>query len=547
MLFSSIAGNAENSLPAPTDDFWYQASSISASGVNVTPMSAMRASACYACVKVLAESIASLPRIIYERLPDGTSKERPQHPLQDVLEVSPNPRQTAFEFWEMQIAFGCLYGNSYNAIVPGQRGAVDQLTPLRPDCVRIEMLANGRLRYNYTDPITGKTTVYLEDEIFKIPGFSFNGIEGIAPIFFAKDPIGLALATEQFGSRFFTNDATPAVVLTHPNVLSAGAAERIKSEWRKKHGGLKNAWSVAVLEEGMKVNEISSNNRDSQFLENRKYQIAEIARYLRVPLHMINELDKATFSNIEQQSIEFVKYTVRPWLKRIEQRVAKDLITSNRFFIKHDLDELLQGEMLPRYQAYQIAATVGWLTRNEIRDQEGRDALPGLDQPLTPMNMGQGQGGANNQPDPNRTPQGGNGASVNDIVVPSLSAAPDSATARACGIAVLDAFERILSSEVANLKALSKKVTDPSEQPAAVDAFYARHAAYMTKALTPCHQLCSSFGLSTPDLAQYVTAYAAHRSNAILAADDVVVYLDNIANAAAQLTAGWFKYEELTA
>jgi len=541
MLFSSIAGSEEKSTPAPHDDFWYQSSALSASGVKVTPMSAMRASACYACVKVLAESIASLPRYMYERLPDGSQKERPQHPLQDIIDVSPNDRQTAFEFWEMQVAFGCLYGNSYAAIIPGARGAVDSLVPLRPDCVRVEMLINGRLRYTYTDPITGKVTVYTQDEIFKIPGFSFNGIEGIAPIFFGQDPIGLALATEQFGSRFFTNDATPAVVLEHPGQLSPVAAERIKGEWRKKHGGLKNSWSVAVLEEGMKVSSLSNTNRNSQFIETRKYQLAEIARYLRVPLHMINELEKSSFSNIEQQSIEFVKYTIRPWLKRIEQRVSKDLITAPRFFLKHDLNDLLQGEMLPRYQAYQIAATVGFFTRNEIREEEGRDPLPGLDQPLTPTNMGQGQGGADNQPSPNRTPQGGNGASVDDIVVPTLSASPDSATARACSIAVLDAFERIIASEVSNVTALAKKDLSPEDAVTALDALYAKHAGYMVKTLTPCHSLCSSFGLQVPTLESYVADYSAHRINAILSADNPLNYLEkNVKPSAQNLTAGWF-------
>lgn len=545
MLFQAIAGTSEETAPAASDDFWYEPISQSASGIKVNAMSAMRASACYACVKVLAESIASLPRYMYERQPDGMAKERPQHPLQDVLDVSPNDRQTAFEFWEMQIAFGCLYGNSYAAIIPGARGAVDQLKPLRPDCVTVEQLVNGRLRYTYRDPLTSEKTVYNEDEIFKVPGFSFNGIEGIAPIFFAKDPIGLALATEQFGSRFFTNDATPSLVLQTDKTLTPAAADRIRKDWRRVFGGLKNAHGVAVLEEGMKVNPVTSPNKASQFIETRKYQIAEIARYLRVPLHMINELEKSAFSNIEQQSIEFVKYTIRPWIKRIEQRVSKDLVVNKKFFLQHDLDDLMKGEMLPRYQAYQIAATVGWLTRNEIRQREGENPLPGLDQPLTPMNMDNGgQGGADNQPEPSRTPQGGD--AINQVVVPHLTAAPDSATAKACGIAVQDAFERILASEAEGIKALSKKVSDPEKQTAALEQFYAKHTTYMVRALMPCHQLCEQFGLVVPDLAKYTTLYAQHRVNTILAADDIMLYLEQEKGKSQLLTASWFNQGELT-
>jgi HK97 family phage portal protein len=547
MIFNAIAGDKGAGIPGVTDDFWYSSvATLSASGVRVSPYTAMRCSSVYACVKVLAESIASTPRLMCERLSDNSVQMRPQHPLQDVLDMSPNTRQTAFEFWEMQIAFGCLYGNSYAAIIPGRRGAVDQLVPLRPDCVRVELLQNDRLRYTYTDPITSHVSVYNQDEIFKIPGFSFNGVEGIAPIFFAQDPIGLALVTEQYGSRFFTNDATPAIVLQHPKVLTAGAAERIKKTWRDMHAGLKNAYSVAVLEEGMEAKPLTSLNKDSQFMETRRYQIAEVARYLRVPLHMIGELERSTNNNIEQQAIEFVKYTLRPWVKRIEQRVSMELITSPKFFMRHDLDDLMRGEMLPRYQAHQIGATVGFLTRNEIRAKEGLNPLPGLDQPLTPMNMGQGQGGADNQPNPNSTPQGGQSQNVNDITVPTLPVASDSATARACSIAVRDAFDRIIASEVAGVKSLAKKITDPAAQVGAVESFYTeKHATYMAKTLAPVSSLCKSFGLSVPDLAEYVASYAAHRATEILAATDVVVYLEKwIETASANLTSGWFMQEE---
>lgn len=536
MLFKAIAGSGEQQAPGPGNDFWYQPISNSVTGISVTPMSAMKASAVYACVMILAQTIASLPRMMCERTADNNIQERQQHPLQDVLDLAPNARQTALEFWEMQIAFGCLYGNSYAAIVPGPRGAVDQLKPLRPDCITIELLSDDRLRYNYVDPITNKRTAYLDDEIFKIPGFSFNGIEGLAPIFFAQDPIGLAIATEQFGAKFFTNDATPSIVLEHPKTLSAGAVARIKQTWRDVHAGLNNAYSVAVLEEDMKVKSIGVPNKDAQFLETRRYQIAEVARYLRIPLHLIGELEKSTNNNIEQQAIDFVKYTIRPWVKRIEQRVSKDLITSPRFFLKHDLDDLLKGEMLTRYQAYQIGAQVGFLTRNEIRRREQLNPLDGLDKPLTPLNMGgenNGQGGADKQPVPGRTPQGGDAISAVDLE-------------GTCAHVVRDAFDRIISSEVANVTALCKKhATAPDMLVQAVEEFYNdKHSAYMQKALTPCAKLCNGLALEHPNVSSYVSGYVKHRITHALAQNDAASYIDEyVKSSAANLVSGWFRGE----
>ncbi len=518
MIINAIAGSSGSErIPGPADDYWYMpVLGRSATGITVTPMSAMRASACYACVKVLSETVASLPRIMFSRQADDTIKPQPQHPLQDVVEFSPNPQQTAFEFWEMQIAFGALYGNAYAEIVPGKRGAVDQLLPMRPDCVQVEKLTTGRLRFNYTDPLTGSKKVLTQDEVFRIPGFSFNGVEGIAPIYFASDPIGLALATEMFGAKFFSNDATPSVVLKHPQVLKEGGVERIRNMWKRAHSGLDNAHSVAVLEEGMTVESIGMNNKDSQFLETRKYQIAEIARYMRIPLHMIGELDRSTNNNIEQQAIEFVKYTLRPWLRRIESRVNLDLVMEpKKFFMHHDLDELLRGELKTRYEAFGIAIDKGFITRNEVRRKENMNPLPGLDAPLTPMNMSTGGEG---------TPPAKGGKTTD--------------AQAAAAIPVRDAFDRIVSRETIDLAAIVKRQDALDDQ---LVAFYAKHKDFMVKALAPVARMCNALGLTAIDPYAYVTDYASARLDQVLLAADAQAHINQWAEHAAEnLTAAWF-------
>lgn len=390
MLFNNIVGaNYRSEAPAAHDDFWYSPVVQTTSGVMVTPLTALKASACFAAVNILAESIASIPFAIFERTGDETIKRARMHPLQDLIDKSPNPHQTAFEFWHMQVAFGALYGNAYARIVSGTRGAVTELHPLKPDQMKVEKLQNGRLRYRYDDYLNNKEIVYTQDEIWRIPGFSFDGVMGIAPIVFGNDTIALALATEAFGGKFFRNDATPSVVLEHPKSLSPLGANNIRQSWLMSHSGLDNAFSVAVLEEGMTVKALGTNNKDSQFIEARRFQISEIARLFRIPPHMLYDLEKSSFNNIEQQSLEFVKYTIRPHIRKIEQRIWLDLINSNKekYFARADLDDLMRGEIEPRYTAYGSAIQSGWMTRNEARMKEDMNPLDGLDEPLHQVNM----------------------------------------------------------------------------------------------------------------------------------------------------------------
>jgi HK97 family phage portal protein len=504
MLFRAISGDSNPQSPGPANDFWYEPVNVSATGVRITAMSAMRASSCYACIKVLAETVATLPRTIYQRLPNGDIAEARTHPLQDVIDTKPNDMQTGVEFWEMQTAFGALFGNAYAEIVPGRRGFADQLVPLRPDYMRTLRMPDSTYRFEYTDPLTLKKKIYLPEELFRIPGFSFNGVEGIAPIFFANDPIGLALATEAFGCKFFSKDATPALVLEHPNALTPEAIKNIKETWGKAHSGLENAFSVAVLEEGMKVNPLGVPNKDSQFLETRRYQIAEIARYFRIPLHMINELDKATYSNIEQQSIEFLKYTIRPQLRRIEQRVNSDLILRpDIFYLKHNTDDLLMGEIAVRYAAFASGINAGWLTRNEARKKEGLNPLPGLDEPLTPMNLG---GDKPMTPPVEKKPQ----ADARLLLENHRIGEP----------VLHDAFERILSAERAAVSTMKKKYA-ADILTAKVGEFYSgKHREYVARTLAPCQRLCQALQVSAPDPVTYAEFYVTMRLTKPLADEE---------------------------
>lgn len=492
MFFSTMLnGLQDGGTPGPTDDFWYEPVGTSISGVRVTAITAMKVSACYACVRVLAETMASLPRQIFYRDADGDQIEDLEHPLKSILNRSPNPLQTAFEFWEMMAAFSALYGNSYASIDWDNTGKVTAMWPMRPDCVKVEVMPNRRLRYHYNNPLTKTTEIYLQEDIFRVPGLSLDGYTGLNTILFAQDALGLALATEIFGGKFFSQDATPSVVLEHPNALSPVAMQNLKESWKRNHSGLNNAFSVSILEEGMKVNPIGIANKDSQFLETRRYQISEIARFFRIPLHMINELEKSSFSNIEQQSIEFVKYTVRPHCIRGEQRVNKDLLLDERFYMKHNIDALLRGEMLTRYQGYASGINAGWLTRNEARKREDLNKLPGLDEPLSPLNMGGPSTADNNNQNTDNT-----GQNTDQNTSQNTEDNTDQKALVALDIMVKEATNRIIATEVAGLMAAFKKgKTLPAAKENAEAYLIDKLKPYIIKTLSPLYGASLSLGV----------------------------------------------------
>lgn len=361
------------------------------SGVPVTDETAMRVSAVYRCVAIIAGSIAALPLVIYRRRADGGKDRAPEHPLYDLLHDAPNPWQTAFEWREYLQTCALLRGNGYARPVPGPRGAVDQLVPLHPDQVQIELLANGGHRYRVRN-LDGTEEVLNADQLLHLRGPSLDGHQGLSIVRYAREAIGLARAAEEFGARFFGQGMAPSGVLEHPGVLSDQAREHLRASQAAIYAGLTNAHKLIILEEGMKWHQVTMTAEDAQFLETRSFTVEDIARWFGVPNHMIGAQERATSwgSGIEQMSLGFVIYTLLPWLRRWEQAINKTLIVANRtFFAEFVVDALLRGDTLSRYQAYQIAAggNAPWMTRNEIRLRENLNPDPELDRPLVPLNM----------------------------------------------------------------------------------------------------------------------------------------------------------------
>ena len=362
------------------------------SGTHVSPETAMRCASVYACVRVLSEDVSQLPFNICQHRRDGGSDVLYDHPLYRLVHNAPNDWQTSFEFREMMMGHLLLRGNAYafiNWIGRGESARVAELLPLHPDSVAVNQKPDFSLWYNVTLGDKVKTNVPASN-ILHLRGLSLNGYQGLTPIGYMRESIGLALATEKFGAQLFKNGARPGGLLKHPGKISKEAAARLKEAWTEAYTG-DNAHKTAVLEEGMEWQSIGLTSEDSQFLETRRFQRSEIAAIFRVPPHKIGDLDRATFSNIEHQSMEYVSSSLMPWLVRFEQSYWRDLLTraeQNRGLYFNFVPEgLLRGDLLARYQAYQMGITNGILNPNEARAKENMNPREGGDEYLKPMNM----------------------------------------------------------------------------------------------------------------------------------------------------------------
>ena len=355
----------------------------STAGKMVNERSAMQMTAVYACVRILSEAIAGLPLHMYQYNGDGSKSKAMDHPLYHLLHDEPNPEMTSFVFRETMMTHLLLWGNAYSQIIRNGRGEIIALYPLMPNRMEVDRDEKGRLYYRYTtvaeDPKTmkGNTVVLDSSDVFHIPGLGFDGLVGYSPIAMAKNAIGLAIATEEYGSKFFANGAAPSGVLEHPGILKDPS--KVRDSWNAAFGGSSNAHKIAVLEEGLKYTPISISPEQAQFLETRKFQIDEIARIFRVPPHMVGDLEKSSFSNIEQQSLEFVKYTLDPWVVRWEQSLQRALLSldeKKEFFFKFNVEGLLRGDYQSRMQGYATARQNGWMSANDIRELENMDRIP---------------------------------------------------------------------------------------------------------------------------------------------------------------------------
>ena len=354
----------------------------STSGKRVNERSAMQMTAVYSCVRILSEAVAGLPLHLYQYTDKSSKEKAVDNPLYFLLHDEPNTEMTSFVFRETLMTHLLLWGNAYSQIIRNGKGEVVGLYPLMPDRMTVNRDEKGRLYYEYMvssdDAKTLKDgTVRLSPyDVLHIPGLGFDGLVGYSPIAMAKNAIGLAIAAEEYGSKFYANGATPSGILEYPGTVKE--PDKVRESWNAGFGGSSNAHKIAVLEEGMKYTPISISPNEAQFLETRKFQINEIARIFRVPPHMVGDLEKSSFSNIEQQSLEFVKYTLEPWLVRWEQAMQRALIPQDdksKYFIKFNVDGLLRGDYQSRMQGYATARQNGWMSANDIRELENLDRI----------------------------------------------------------------------------------------------------------------------------------------------------------------------------
>ena len=353
------------------------------SGKAVTERSAMQMTAVYSCVRILAEAVAGLPLHVYRYNENGGKEKALDHPLYRLLHDEPNPEMSSFVFRETLMTHLLLWGNAYAQIIRNGKGEVIALYPLMPNRMSVDRDSKGKLYYRYTTTsddaptMEGTTVILSPNDVLHIPGLGFDGLVGYSPIAMAKNAIGMAIACEEFGARFFANGAAPSGVLEHPGTIRDPS--RLRETWQSQFGGSANTGKVAILEEGMKYTPISISPEQAQFLETRKFQINEIARIFRVPPHMVGDLEKSSFSNIEQQSLEFVKYTLDPWLIRWEQSIYRALFSmeeKTEYFVKFNVEGLLRGDYATRMNGYATARQNGWMSANDIRELENLDRIP---------------------------------------------------------------------------------------------------------------------------------------------------------------------------
>jgi len=392
-LLDLMQGRQAAAVPAPTDDFWFTPMATpNMSGVAVTPDIALKSSALYAVLKVLSETVASMPMEIHKNLADGGRELATNHPLYELLAFQPNHYQTATEFWEMQMFHAAGRGTAYAEIIPGPRGSVDQLLPLHPARVQTLWLEDDTLAYDVHDPRTGRKRRLLQDEVFRIPGLASNGVTGMPAIELAAEDIGLGMSADAYAARVFSNKLNIGGFLVHPGKLSPEGQKNLIKSLMERFTGSGNAHRPMVLQEGMKFEKASMDASQAQLLEARKWQTILIAQRFRVPLHMLAIDDQTNRSTVEQQAQDFTRYTLRPWVRKIEQAIRRDLITAKTTYAaKFNMNALLRGDIKTRGEYYAKALGSGghrpWMSVNEIRALENQNPVPGGDVMEPPVNM----------------------------------------------------------------------------------------------------------------------------------------------------------------
>jgi HK97 family phage portal protein len=376
--------------PSPDSDFWFEHTPYgTSSGVDVTEDSAMRSATVWSCVKVISEDMASMPLIVYRR--EGKSKERAvEHPLYQLLHDRPNPEMTSMQWRECQQLSLLLWGNAYSEIQRNLAGEPMALWPLDPSKMTVDRdKATNELVYKYAIS-EGGTRTFSKEEILHIAGLSYNGLIGLGVIAFQRESIGTCIAGSQYQGSAMANSGMSTVCLSHPapKAPSPEGRKAFREELQKTYAGPSNAGKWIVLWEGMKAESISLSPADMQFIDSRKYTQIDICGIYRIPPHKIGILDRATFSNIEQQSISYVVDCLRPWCIRWEQQINMKLLgKTEEYYVEHLVDGMLRGDLPSRYAAYATGRQWGWLSVNDVRSIENMNPVPNGDEYIVPMNM----------------------------------------------------------------------------------------------------------------------------------------------------------------
>lgn len=381
MFISSF--NAEDR--SPYSNFWFEpVGARTASGMRVSADSAMQLSAVFRAVGLLSGHMALLPIRFYKR----DTRQKIDHPLLKLLNRRPNGQQNAFEWREMLQAHLELRGNAYCEIIANARGEITDLIPRHPDRVQIVQHASGDYHYTIMGIDGGMRTVN-RGSVWHVKGLSSNGIIGLSVIEYARESFGLGLAAQSYGANFFANDAKPTGGwIEYPgSYKDKTQREQIRESLQDAQTG-KNRGKLMLLDHGMKYHEVGLTNRDSQFLESRQHSVTDIARWFGVPPHKIGDLSRSTNNNIEQQSLEYVQDALLPRASRWESSIGADLLFDDEEIdVEFDFGAFLRGDAGARSSYYHNGILDGWLTRNEARGMEGREALDGLDEPMRPLNM----------------------------------------------------------------------------------------------------------------------------------------------------------------
>jgi HK97 family phage portal protein len=456
-------------------------------GIQISDEQLLQISAVLQGVRFISQTIAGLPRFIFRHLEDGRSREKDTgHDLNRILRYQPNPWQTSFQFVEMMTAHAMLKGFGWAERIY-EAGKLVALAPLEPNSlIKWEQLTSGKIRYTYRKN-DGSSRTLLQDELFVLPGFSIDGVLGLPLVSQMRETAGLEKAIENYGASFFANSAMPRVVLTTPKAISSKEVrERMRVDWNRTYSG-DDQHSTALLEEDTKVNVLSTKNDEAQFNETRKFLITEFSRFLDVTPHRLSDMEKSSYNNMEQMSLETVVYTLTPWVRRWEQCSYRDLLTGDDKaagrYIEFVLEGLLRGDTAARSQFYKDGIYAGWLTRNEVREKENHNPLEGLDDPLQPQNY---------LPVDSET---GVPQAPAQAVAAQPGGEPRPETERAEAIARA-AAERVVRKEIQAINRWKERENGsrtPPDWRKQIEGFYSEHASLVAKAMAISEETAKNY------------------------------------------------------